>query len=245
MRSALTKKKLFAVMAMACAVVLALVGIPFAVTSASAAETRGLCCAAYGVAINPEETAVAYYYRGHKNCPQYEDSKYINLGINANPNYGYETKTGNEYVEVMIPEIGMYGTSSPYGWMRPSTEPGITRYQGHYVISMAQGSELSVTNRLVSGTVTANQNVSFALPSGWNTVEGNCVYDGYIGKFSLSRQQRSNTINLYLDEDDTPDVVFGVSISGSLLKFNCNKSFTCSDRVARGSLKGAISYHVE
>ena len=250
MESKIKQKKWFAAIGVALALLMAAVGIPVGI-SASAAETAeiqptGMCCDEYGVYTESYLTAVAYHYNGHTaDCMQYEQSTYIHLGLNMNPSYGYVTKSGHSYTEVMIPEIGSNATVSPYYWMRPSTSSDASYYQGHYVINAAEGSGLIVSGRLVTGTVVANAISSFAIPSNWKEIEGSCVYNGAIGEFKITKNQRRTEIELYIDEDDEPDIMFDISVSNGLLKIISDKTFDCTDLVVAGSQEGALAFHIE
>ena len=251
MKKESTQKKFVALFATVCAMVLLLVGIPFAAAPASAAETPEIqpmtepCNCGVGVTYERFDTMVIATYTGHTaNCTMYAESKYIFLGSNINPFYGHKT-VSSPYAEVCVPVINGRNIS-PYPWMRPSPDANFDHYQTHHILgAQSSSSDKIVTDNCVSGTIQAGIAKTFTLPSDWKSIDGNCAYNGYVGIFAVTKSQRRDTVEIYTDDDDRADIIFTVSVSGNVLSIVSNKTFTCNSRVGLGSGQGAIALHTE
>ena len=193
------KKKLFAALAAVCAFVLLLVGIPFAAAPASAAEMPEIqpmtepCNCGVGVKYERWDAVVVATYTGHTaNCTMYEESQYIFLGSNINPNYGSKRVSGNVYTEVRVPPINGQNIYT-YPWMRPSVSEYLERYQTHHILGSFTGSSYyAVTDSITTGYITTSAR-SLSMPDGWTRASCDLVYNTEVTEITIQSGRTTKT----------------------------------------------------
>ena len=239
MKKESTQKKFVALFATVCAMVLLLVGIPFAAAPASAAETRGTYIPTKPT-IDPvaDGAIMSMTYTGDV-CDF--GTNYLYLGENINPNYGYRTVEGSVYSEVLIPYEGISSISSRYPWVRSIAKIGDMTYQSDtlYLSSFTYPLNGTIEGSITSGTLnTILQGLDFD-STGKTKVVCTCVYNGrYITETipipSSGYENRPITVW---------GMPFGVFVYKDQVQVKTTLPLTCSTYSYDGSYTGGFAFY--
>ena len=237
------KKKLFAALATVCAFVLLLVGIPFATSSASAAETRGTY-----IPDKPTMTryagnvAVKAKYTGDNNPPSGSITS-LSFGDNTNLSHSVKYVQSNSYTEVRIPSVNAKGVTPGYFWVRSTTKIDNTYYQSdprYLGVSDVFNATHTVVGRITSGSLRRNvaQNLYYSA-DGFSSVYFTCVYDGemYDASIFIPSAGTKRTVNI-----DTDTVDFTVDIYSDHVSVSASQTISCSDISGSGSGIGGFAF---
>ncbi len=232
MESKIKQKKWFAAIGVALALLMAAVGIPVGIS----ASADSVCNCGMGVYTISNNASVETVYYGHSaSCAVYEESTYIHLGQDMNPNHGYYTHAGNSYSEIIVPVVGTNGASLPYYWMRPSTSPSASSYQSHYVLQPQAGySSYAVVASIVDGYFSVSYERTVSVPAGWRRLACDFIYGGQVETVDISVENRPYSATV-------GGVTFSILILNNVAHVTTSNSFAAGNVSGQGSLVGAVS----